>query len=146
MAATAVRTAGMPLAVTVMAAPRSGIKAQLSCQKRRNRIVRITGDTAIKPNTGVGQGHLGTAADAAADQGIHSQGRKKTGQSAVAAAIGIHYPGRNHLPICDLIELELRGVAKVLEYLTSGVSNCNDHIITSIFDVIIIAPFPPEVN
>ena len=46
----------------------------------------------------------------------------------MAAAVGVDHFGGDDLAVVDLIELELLGVAKVLEDLAVCVGNCNFHV------------------
>jgi len=55
---------------------------------------------------------------------LHQEAR----QRAVAAAIGIDHFGGDDPVAVDLIDLELLGVAKVLEDLAVCIGNCNFHV------------------
>jgi len=113
--------------LAVMIALDMGVKVQLSCQKRFHCRVSIAGDTAVQLNISRRQGHLSAAADSAADQNIGVQGVQHAGQSAVAAAVGIHHFGGNDLALCYVIDLELLRVAKVLENFTVIISYRDSH-------------------
>jgi len=71
---------------------------------------------------------LCAAADAAADERVHAVLHQEARQRAVAAAIGVDHFGGDDPVTVDLIDLELLGVAKVLEDLAVFVGNCNFHV------------------
>ena len=58
-------------------------------------------------------------------------GGQEACQSTVAAAHGIHHSGSAHSAIHHIVDLELSGVAEVLEDGSVFVSNCNSHGIGS---------------
>ena len=89
--------------------------------------VGFTHDTAVELDSSFGKGHLCTAANTTADQHVDTIGTQETGQSAVTAAVGGLHFGRNDLAVLHGIELHIFRVAKMLEYLTVVVSNCNFH-------------------
>ena len=82
LAATAVFTASVVFAVmmVMVVAFGIGIISKVSCNKALYRFVRISVDTAVELNTGLGKCHLCTAANAAADQYIDIELGKKTGE------------------------------------------------------------------
>ena len=128
MAAAAVGATGVAFAVVVVVVAMDiGVEGQLSLRQCLSRGIRAAGHAAVEPDARLCQSHLGTAADAAADQGIHIQGVQNPGQRAVAAAVGVHHFRRHHLAVLDVIDLELLGVAKVLENFAVFISNCYTH-------------------
>lgn len=129
VAAAAAASAGVAFAVmmVMMIAPDIGIKSQIAGEKCFHRSVRIAGNTAEEPDSGGSQCHLSTAANAAADENICIQSGQYTGQSAVTAAGGIHNLGTDHFSICHIINLELTGMAEMLEDFAVFVSNRNSH-------------------
>ena len=90
-------------------------------------VLRFAADAAVELDTGLRQCHLGTAADAAADQGIHALLHQEARQRAVAAAVGVHHFLPDDLAVRHFIDLELLRVAEVLENLTVFIGNCNFH-------------------
>lgn len=129
MAAAAVRAAGMPLAmvVAVVAALNIRIKAQLPSQIVEYRLIGIALHTAEQLDPGLCQRHLGPAADAAADEDIHTVCPQKSSQRAVAVSICIDYFGMGHCTIRHIVELKVLRMAKVLEHRSVFVSDCNSH-------------------
>ena len=117
--------------VAVMIALNIGVEIQLSFQEGPDSGIRIAGHAAVQLDSGRCQRHLGTAADAAADQNFCLQSSQETGQSAMAAAVGVHHLGRNNSTILYIIDLKLLGVTKVLKDLSVRISNCNSHILSS---------------
>ena len=129
VAAAAVIAAGVTLAVmmVVVIAPDIGVEGQIACQEICNRCVCITGASTVKLDTGLGQCHLCTAADAAADQNICVQRAQNTCQRTVTAAASVHHFGCDDIAVLNFVNLELLGVTKMLEDLTVSVSNCDSH-------------------
>ena len=103
--------------VVVAAAPDLGAVVQRPRQKGPPRLVRPAGDAAIEPDSRLGQGLLGSRADAAADQRVHLQPGEKTRQGPVAASGGDGNPLRGNPPILHIVNLKLAAVAEVLEHL-----------------------------
>ena len=118
----------MVVMLTVMIALHMGIEIQLACQESFHSRVSIAGNTAVQLDICCSQSHLSAAADTAADQNLCVQGIQHSGQSAVAAAVGVHDLGRNDLALCHIIDLKLLGVAKVLENFTVFISYRDSHI------------------
>ena len=110
--------AALTVGVVVMITADVGIVCKRACQQGVHRCVRFAADAAVELDTGLRQCHLGTAADTAADQGIHALLHQKARQYAVPTAVGIHDLCTDNLAFRDLIELKLRGVTKVLENLS----------------------------
>ena len=94
------------------------IISQIACKQCVHRIISTSADTAEKTNACLRKCILCTAADTAADQGIHALLHQKARQYAVPTAVGIHDLCTDNLAFRDLIELKLRGVTKVLENLS----------------------------
>jgi len=129
VAAAAVIAAGMTFAMlmVVMTATDIGVEGQDTCQVIGNRCVCIAGAAAVELNTCLCQCHLGTAADATANQNICVQGAQHTCQSTVTAAVGVDNFGSNDLVILHFVDLELLGVTEMLEDHTVSISNCDSH-------------------
>ena len=105
--AAAVVSAGMSLTVVmvVVVTLGFGIIVQTVCKECLHCFVRITVDTAKELNTCLGKCHLRTAADAAANEYVCIQRRKKPCQCAVAATVGIYYFCIYDLAVLYLVEL-----------------------------------------
>ena len=129
VAAAAVIAAGVTftMVMVVMVALDIGVEAEITGQVIGNRCVGITGTAAVELNTGLCQCHLGTAADAAADQNICVQTAQHTCQSTMTAAVGVHHLRCNDCAVLHFVDLELLGVTEMLEDLTVSVSNCDSH-------------------
>ena len=108
-----------------------GIVGQLSGEECFHSRICRAGNAAEELNTGCSEGHLGTAADAAANQRVRIQCRQNTSQSAVAAAHGVHHFGSDDLTVHHIIDLKLLGMTEVLENVSVFISNCDSHIIIS---------------
>ena len=101
--------------VVVVIAVDGGIKVQHPGQQGAHRLVRAAADAAIQLDTRLSQGRLCTAADPAADQDIRVQRAENACQSAVAAAVGVHYLRGEDLSVLRIVDLELPGMAEMLE-------------------------------
>ena len=80
--------------VFMMAALDIGIVIQSPCQEGCHRSVRKALYAAVDYDARLSQRHLGTAADAAADQHLHIQIMEQGCQRTVAAAVGAHHLAR----------------------------------------------------
>ena len=101
--------------------------AEVTCQQILNCSIRITHAAAVEGDACLLQSHPCAAADAAADQNIHIQRLQQAGQSAVAAAVGVHHFRRNDGTVFHFVNFELLGVTEVLEDHTVGISDCDFH-------------------
>jgi len=122
--------------MVVMITADVGIVCKRACQQGVHRRVRLAADAAVELDTGLRQCHLRTAADTAANQGIHAPLHQEASQRAVAAAVGVHHFLPDDLAVRHFIELELLRVAEVLENLTVFIGNCDFHIRFSFLFVI----------
>jgi len=122
MAAAAVVAAGMAVVVVMVAAADTGIVFQLSNQQSFHCLVGITADTAEQLDARISQSHLGSTANAAADQHIDLPGLQKACQRAVAEAGSIHNFRRDHLILLNFVDLKMRGMSEVLKDQTSLIS------------------------
>ena len=111
----------------VMVAVNIRVIAQGAVQQARNCLVRVSAASAVKPDAGRGQRCLCTAADAAADQGVHAVLHEKTGQCAVSAAVGVYNFAAGDFATGNVIKFKLFGMAKMLKNLAIFISNCNFH-------------------
>ena len=119
--------AGVALFVGVVGALGQGIVHQQPGGQVLRRLVRVPGHPGVELDARLGQGGFGTAPNAAAHQGLHPLGLEEPGQGPVAAAVGVHHLGGDHLAPLQLVELELGGVAEVLEDLSVFVGNGRFH-------------------
>ena len=117
----------LAMAVIVVVAVHVRIIGKLSRQEGLYRRVGLAADAAIELNARLSQRHLGTAADAAAQEHLHLGVGQKSGQRAVSLAIGVHHLGGNHLAVLDVVELELLCMAKMLENHAVFIGDCNSH-------------------
>ena len=120
--------AALTVLVVVVIAADIRIVAEISGQQRMDSRVGITADTAEEPDARLCQRLLRAAADAAADERVHTVLHQEASQRTMAAAVGIDHFGSDDPVAVDLIDLELLGVAKVLEDLAVCVGNCNFHV------------------
>ena len=139
-----------PVVMAVVIAFSIGIILQCTlCQSLSGRIGR-TGDPAVELDARLGQRSLCAHANAAADQRVHLCGFQKSGQCAVAAAVGGYDLLRDDFPVLHVIELELLRVAEMLEDLSVFISYCDSHISCSFLNdtlcSLIIEPIVPAPN
>ena len=120
--------AALTMLVIVVVAADVRVVAEISGQQRMDSRIGITADAAEEPDSRLRQRLLRAAADAAADERVHAVLHQEARQRAVAAAVGIDHFGGDDPVTVDLIDLELLGVAKVLEDLAVCVGNCNFHV------------------
>lgn len=136
VAAAVVITAVMAFAmmVIVVAAPGIGVVVQSAGQQVTHSLIRVAKGTAVDGDPGLSQSIAGSAADAAADQRLHTQSLEHTRQGSMAAAAGRHHLSGQDLAVLDIVNLKGSGVAKMLENEAVFVSNRDFHKICS-FDV-----------
>lgn len=106
-----------------------GVGIILQCpfgQGLRGRVCRACHAT-IKSDSRLGQRVLCTHANSATDQGIRLSCFQKTGQGAVAAAVGRDDLFGDNLSVLHIIELELFCVTKMLEDFTFLISYRDSH-------------------
>ena len=127
VAAAAVGAADMAFAVVVVIAADIGVIAEHTEDEALNCTVCIAAYTAVKLDAGLSQCILCARADAAADEDIYAEGSQQTCQCAVTAAVGVNNFGRKNLFALYFVELELLGVAKMLEYAAVFIGYCNFH-------------------
>ena len=126
MIAAAVVSTGM-IAVIVVVAAYIGIEVERAAEERIHGAVCVAAYPTVQADSCFGQSDLCAAADAAANQRVHAVSGQKTGQRAVAAAIGGHNFTLADLSIRHVIQLELLCVSKMLENLTIFVGDSNFH-------------------
>lgn len=124
----AVAAAVVALALlVVMIAGHIAVHGQSALQQLLHHCVGAAGRACVYRDARLGQRLARAAADAAADQHLHTLGLQKARQRTVALAIGVHHLAAGDLLALGLIQLELLGVAKVLEYVAVFVSNRDFH-------------------
>ena len=97
-AAVAAATALVVMVLTMMIALDIGVVQQIASDQGFHCAVGIAGNTAKKLDACSSQCHLGTAANTAADQGIHLQCTQDACQCTMSAAASIHNLRRNDFP------------------------------------------------
>ena len=131
--AATVRTTGVVLAVVmvVVIAFGFGVIVQAVGEEGRYSFVCITVDAAVQLDACLSKCRLRTAPDAAANEDVCLQCRKKSCQGTVSAAVGIYNFCIYDLAVLYLIELKLCGVTEVLKDLSVFISYCNFHCTVS---------------
>lgn len=135
MLAAAVFAAGMiavAVGMVMMVAVHVGIKGESPRQQGRYGFVCRTLHAAVQSDAGLGQSHLRTAADAAADQRIDALSLQKSSQRAVAAAHRIDDFRIDDCTVFYFVNLKLFRVAEMLENLALFICNCNFHTCPSL--------------
>ena len=117
----------MILSLLVMAAPHIGVIGQPAPQQGRHSLVRFPSHTTIQLNAAGLQRSAGPAANAPADQRVHSQRLQYAGQRTMALSIGIHHLGSLDFPRLHIVDLELPGVSEMLEDFARFISNRDSH-------------------
>ena len=136
-AVTAATVIAAGVAFAVMVTADVGIVIQVACQECLHSIVSIAGNAAVELDACLSQSHLSAAADAAADQNVNAAAEEEASQGAVAAAVGVHDLGGNDGAVFNVVDLELLGMAEVLEDQFVCVSNCNFHGIKNSFEFVV---------
>ena len=135
MLAAAVFAAGMvavAVCMVMMVAVHVGIKGESPRQQGRYGFVCRTLHAAVQSDAGLGQSHLRTAADAAADQRIDALSLQKSSQRAVAAAHRVDDFCTDDCAVFYFVNLKLFRVAEMLENLALFICNCNFHTCPSL--------------
>ena len=128
----AVVTAGVLLSVmVVVVAFCIGVVGKCSGDTSNNSIVRVSANTTEQLDACLGKSHLGTAANASADENINAEIGKQACQCAVTASVGVNDFCLYNNAILDIIHLELFGMTEMLEDFSVFVSYCNFHLIIS---------------
>ena len=79
------------------------------------------------------QGSLHSVTQAAAEHGDNFIVPEEIRQGLMAGAVGGQHPGRNHLTVLNVIDLELLRLPKVLEDISVFVSYCKFHAVSPFF-------------
>ena len=130
MLAAAVVTAGVTsfaVLVIMVVTVNIGIVAQISAEQCAHRRVSVPADTAVELDARFGQCCLRTAADASANQSVHTVLHQEACQCAVTTAVGVNDFRMSDFAVHSFIKLELLGVTEVLKDLTVFIGNCNFH-------------------
>ena len=99
----------------------------LAGEERVNKGVAVTRATGIDGDPSLVQRVDGTAADAAADERVDAALRQDTREGTVTGAVGAHDLRGDDLTLLHVIDLELLGLAKVLEDVAVIVRDRNPH-------------------
>ena len=108
-----------------------GVKAERPVQKGLNRLIRVSAYASVEPDPRLGQGVLGSGADAAAEEGVHMELRQQSSKGAMAAALRAHHLLADHRAVFHLVYFELLTVAEVLKHLAAFISDCDFHLLRS---------------
>ena len=130
MLAAAVVTAGvtsLAVRMVMVVTVNIGIVVQTSAEQSLHRCVSVPADTAVELDARFGQSCLRTAADASANQSVHTVLHQEACQCAVTAAVGINDFRMDDFAVRSFINLELFSVAEMLKNLTVFIGNCNFH-------------------
>ena len=118
VACAAMTAAGMFLTVVMMIALNIGIEGKITADQSVNCRIRISGNSTEEPDSRLCKGHLRAAADASANQNVGIQGKQKSSQSTVAAAVGVYHLGGKNFTVLYIVNFELPGMAEMLKDLT----------------------------
>ena len=109
MLAAAVVTAGvtgLAVLVVMVVTVNIGVIAQISAEQCAHRRVSVPADTAVELDARFGQSCLCTAADASADQSVHTVLHQEACQCAVTAAVGVNDLRMRDFAVRSFIKLE----------------------------------------
>ena len=118
MIAAAVVTAGVTSFAVLMVmviAVNIGIVAQISVEQCAHRRISVPADTAVEPDARFGECCLRAAADASANQSVHTVLHQEACQCAVTAAVGVNDFRMRDFAVHSFIKLELLGVTEMLK-------------------------------
>ena len=117
----------MAMLLVVMAASYVGIEFQRTIEQILDGFIGTARNAAIEVNRSDRQGLLGSATDAAGNDGIDFLGLQETDQGTVALTIGVDDVSLDDMPIFDIINLEFFRMAEMLEYIPIFIRNCYSH-------------------
>ena len=117
--------------MTVVVALGVGIIFQRSIRKGFCGSIRRSLNACIKLDPGVGKRRLRTHTDASADQGVSLHRLQEPGKGAVTASVGIHDLLIHDLARINIVQLELLGMAEVLEDLSVFIAYRDSHAVCS---------------
>lgn len=119
------------VAALVMAALHIRDVSKISCEQRLYSRVRVSGHTAVQPDSCRRERVLRASSDSAADQRVRLQRVQDLRQRPVALSVRADHLGGDDLPILHIVNLKLLRMAKVLKNLSVFISNCNFYDIRS---------------
>ena len=142
-------TAVLMAAITVVMMPvviAVGVRIilQISFGKRLRCFVSRTLDASIKFDSGIGECHLRTHTDPAANKSIRLCRLQEAGKRAVSASIGVYDLLIYDLTILNIVQLELLRVAEVLEDFSVLIGYCDPHVVLSLLVVYSSSGFCPS--
>lgn len=114
----------MAMLLVVMAASYVGIEFQRTIEQILDGFIGTARNAAIEVNRSGLQGLLGSAADAAGNDGIDFLGLQETDQGTVALTMGVDDVSLDDMAIFDIIDLEFFRMAEMLEYIPIFIRNC----------------------
>lgn len=114
----------MAMLLVVMAASYFGIEFQRTIEQILDGFIGTACNAAIEVNRSGRQGLLGSATDAAGNDGIDFLGLQETDQGTVALTIGVDDVSLDDMAIFDIIDLEFFRMAEMLEYIPIFIRNC----------------------
>lgn len=114
----------MAMLLVVMAASYVGIEFQRTIEQILDGFIGTARNAAIEINRSGLQGLLGSAADAAGNDGIDFLGLQETDQGTVALTMGVDDVSLDDMAIFDIIDLEFFRMAEMLEYIPIFIRNC----------------------
>lgn len=117
----------MAMLLVVMAASYVGIEFQRTIEQILDGFIGTARNAAIEVNRSGLQGLLGSAADAAGNDGIDFLGLQETDQGTVALTMGVDDVSLDDMAIFDIIDLEFFRMAEMLEYIPIFIRNCYSH-------------------
>lgn len=117
----------MAMLLVVMAASYVGIEFQRTIEQILDGFIGTARNAAIEVNRSGRQGLLGSAADAAGNDGIDFLGLQEPYQGTVSLTIRADDIGFDDIPVFDIINLELRRMTEMLEYIPIFIRNCYSH-------------------
>ena len=117
----------MAMLLVVMAASYVGIEFQRTIEQILDGFIGTARNAAIEVNRSGRQGLLGSATDAAGNDGIDFLGRQETDQGTVALTFGVDDVSLDDMPIFDIKILEFFRMPEMLEYIPIFIRNCYSH-------------------
>ena len=127
----AVIVAAVAAVMLVMIAAGVGIVVEPSLRQCLRRLVGGALHARVQTDARFGKRHLRAHADAAADQRVDLGFLQKACQQSVAAAVGIHDLRVDDAAVLHIVQLELLGVAEVLEDFSVLIGDRDSHVVLS---------------
>lgn len=117
----------MAMLLVVVAASYVGIEFQRSVDQRFNGVISTAGNAAIEIDRSCCQGLSCPAANTTGNDGIDFLGLQEPYQGTVSLTIRADDIGFDDIPVFDIINLELRRMTEMLEYLPIFIRNGYSH-------------------